>query len=96
MSEYLSGAFSGLEDRVSLLETQVVQFPSTNEFNSLSAIGTSRYNTVNTSMTSVLGKLASMETYIVNLKLYVLNLERSYTGHTGSYLSGSNPAHYGI
>lgn len=83
MSEYLSGVVSGLELRVAQLETDVVQFPTTTDFNSLSSVNTSRYNTVDTSMTDVLAKLAQLETYIVNLRMYTLALERNYTGHTG-------------
>ena len=87
----LSGAISGLEVRIAQLEVDVVQFPTTTDFNSLSALGTSRYNTVDSSMEDVLLKLAGLETYITNLRMYVLALERRFTGHTGvAAASGHN------
>lgn len=90
MTAELSGLYSGLsgdlqdlEDRVLDIEGKIVAFPTSDDFDTLSALTTSRFNILNSSINSLTAKLASLEVYIVNLKLSHTSLERAFTGHTG-------------
>lgn len=90
MTAELSGLYSGLsgdlqdlEDRVLDIEGKIVAFPTSDDFDTLSALTTSRFNTLTSSVNNLTAKLASLEVYIVNLKLSHTSLERAFTGHTG-------------
>ncbi len=92
----LSGRVATLEAQVLNLEQQQLSYPTSDDFNSLSVTSNARYNVLSAQLGDALSKLATLEMYIVNLKISHTSLERSFTGHTGQYLSGSNPAHHGI
>lgn len=85
-----------LSGRVDNLEQQIVAFPTSEDFESLSTLSSARFNTLNGQLSDIQSKLATLTTYMTNLKLYTTDLQRAFTGHTGQYLSGSNPAHHGI
>lgn len=90
MSAELSGLYSGLSGQVDDIdarllnvEQQILSYPTSSDFDTLSTLSSSRFNTLNSSLSSIQTKLATLETYIVNLKLSHTSLTRSFTGHTG-------------
>jgi len=85
----LSGDLQDLEDRVLDIEGKIVAFPTSDDFDTLSALTTSRFNTLQSSINSLTSKLATLEVYVVNLKLSHTSLERAFTGHTGVSFTGN-------
>lgn len=99
MFEDLTGSISGvsgevqeLESRVLDLEGIVLNFPDSDDFSDQAALNASRFNTLNTKYTTLLTRIANIETYMVNLKLSHTSLQYQFTGHTG-WIAQSG--HYG-
>lgn len=99
MFEDLTGSISGvsgevqeLEARVLELEGIVMNFPDSDDFSAQATLNASRYNTLNTLYTTLANNLASLQTYVVNLKLSHTSLQYQFTGHTG-WIAQSG--HYG-
>jgi hypothetical protein len=92
----ISGRVDILESQMLNVEQQILTYPTSSDFDALSVLISARFNTLNIQLADALAKLSDYEVYIVNLKLAHTSLERSLTGHTGLYLSGSSPAHHGL
>lgn len=79
---------TGLSGRVLALEAIVLNFPSSSDWDSLNTMNATRYNSLDSALTSIRNRLSDLETYVVNLKLSYTDLQRQYTGHTGLHLTG--------
>jgi len=74
---------SGLSGRVLELEAVVAGLADAYDYNTLSALNTSRYNSLEDTLTAAVDKLTILEQYIVNLNSSHNNLRATLTGHTG-------------
>jgi hypothetical protein len=79
---------TGLSGRVLALEAVVLDFPSSEDWNTLNNLNSTRYNNIDTALTALRSKVTDLETYIVNLKLSHTDLQRQFTGHSGLHLTG--------
>ena len=82
--EPLASGISGLfGPRITNNEKLLIGLPSSSDYNSLSQLNSSRFNTLNSSVTTMQGQLNDLAAYIVNLKLSLTSHVADFTGHTG-------------
>ena len=74
---------SGLSGRVLELEANVIGFPTASDWSALAALNSSRFNSLNDTITSISNRLLLMETYVTNLRQAHVSLNSYFTGHTG-------------
>ena len=79
----LSGRVTDLEDRMLLVEQQILSYPTSDDFDTISALNVARYNQINNSLSDALSKLGTLVVYVVNTKLALTSLQYLFTGHTG-------------
>jgi hypothetical protein len=99
MFEDLTGAISGvsgevqeLEARVLDLEGIIMNFPDADDFSTQATLNAARFNTLSSQYTTLANSLATLQTYVVNLKLSHTSLQYQFTGHTGVW---AQSGHYG-
>jgi len=87
----LSGEFVSLEARLDNLDAQILAFPTSADFNELTSLLSSRYNTVQEQLTSIVTRYNLLQAYVVNLNAAHLDLQTQFLSHTGlSAISGHN------
>lgn len=79
----LSGVVDQTNARVLNLEQQMMAFPTDVDWATLATLNSSRFNSLDSSLSSIITKLNKLEQYAVGLKLVYNSLNAQFTGHTG-------------
>ena len=77
-------AMSGLfESRILDNEKTLLSLPNRSDYDSLSQLHSSRFNTLDTDLTTLQNQIRDFSSYLVNLKLTLNSHIGNFTGHTG-------------
>jgi len=84
MAEPLASGISGaFGPRITDNEKLLIGLPSRSDYDTLAQLHSSRFNTLDTSMTTIQDQLNDLAAYIINLKLNLTSHIADFTGHTG-------------
>jgi hypothetical protein len=85
MAEPLASGISGdFGPRIADNEKLLMGLPSRSDYDTLSTLHSSRFNTLDTALTNLQNQVNDLQAYIVNLKLNLSSHVSDFTGYTGS------------
>ena len=85
----ISGNFG---PRITDNEKLLVGLPSRSDYDTLAQLHSSRFNTVDSAITTMQEQLSDLAAYIVNLKLNLTSHTADFTSHTGKPADEGHPS----
>ena len=91
----LSGRVDNLETNVSYINQDLLQKIDLTTFSEYTVQWNQQLDAIEDSIHTLSAQLSTLQTLYTNLYYTVTSNYEAFTGHTGQYITGSNPAHSG-